>query len=394
MTRAARRTRAAVAAASLAAGLALGAAGCAGERSFVLVSVLTAPGTGELAGVAQLRVDAMNGATRVDRLYYPKAPSAALTLSEAKPVTFSVSMATSRTGSLALRVAALAGDGRRVLGYGSVTVAIDVGRVARATVWIVPGARPPEDTDAAAQDDAGNLLACAPGPPHDCAEGATCALACGGTGIATTCVAAGARQPGEPCDTETDCASGAQCLATSCGPNAVVKTCLRFCRDHGDCVAGRCHTSIPCGDRDTGYRACSVPCDPTGAATQGCAPGFRCFVYDGETTDCDCVGDGRIGGDGAACSDGGDCLPGHLCVVGAGAGTCRALCTLAAPRCAPGSACTELVNPAYRIYGACLPTGDAGAAAAIIAIPPANADGVSAVPSPTSMRARRASPRW
>ena len=110
---------------------------------------------------------------------------------------------------------------------------------------------------------------------------------------------------------------------------------------------------------------CSRPCDPTGTGSVGCAAGLSCFIYGKETTDCACAGLGKLG---AACSQNsgcdtepgclGGCRAGLSCIVPTGAdagasGTCRPVCTLAAPVCPTGTTCRVFDGSTRLVYGFC-----------------------------------------
>ena len=82
---------------------------------------------------------------------------------------------------------------------------------------------------------------------------------------------------------------------------------------------------------------------------------MRCFLYQGEIPDCNCPGN-ATGVDGTPCADSDSCQPGLFCVVRVGIDkACRPLCRLDAPSCEGGRSCTQLYNPDYLTYGACLP---------------------------------------
>ena len=76
--------------------------------------------------------------------------------------------------------------------------------------------------------------------------------------------------------------------------------------------------------------------------------------------DCDCVGPERKGTNGSPCNDTDQCAPGNICVTMMEENmekkqTCRSLCFLANPICAPGLICQKLKSdPPYETYGACL----------------------------------------
>jgi hypothetical protein len=277
-----------------------------------------------------------------DQLEYPATPRAPFRLgaSEKDAVTFSASFRTSHEGELRVRVTPK-GAGGQVLASGEAVAAIDVGHVTRITVRVALRAA---------------AASCDPTAPAGCGAGNTCFVDCSMNRMtAGLCTAGGTRKPGEACERNEDCVPGAQCFEFGCAGATKPKACLQFCRSDAECGAGRCSVGVPCMDRMTDFRVCSRACDPTGAATTGCAAGLSCFLFPGEIPDCDCRAPSRTGSDGQSCKDSRECQPGLLCVTMSGAGTCRPLCRLDDPKCAAGTTCTRLVNPNFKSYGGCLP---------------------------------------
>jgi hypothetical protein len=335
------------------------------EDSYAVVSVLTL--SGSVAGVAQFRVYVHNGSDE-DTLYYPKQPTESLVLDTTHPVTFSVEFGTSRGGEATFGVEALDANGT-TLGYGESDSVIAKGKVFRVTVFIEIGAvRPQVGIDAGTTIDGGSSsLACDPYQPAlACGTGQTCGLLCNpGEPAIGMCYSAGPGQPGSVCDKNDDCLPGSQCFAFE-AVGCSVKTCLRFC-NHDDAACGEqgafCNLPFSCGSTHE-FFACSRPCDPTGSGTTGCAQGLACFVYGQETTDCACPG---LGGLGTICtqSQGCDgeagcmgCQAGLSCVVPANAdagstGTCRPICSLAAPACPTGTTCNPFTGSTRNLYGFC-----------------------------------------
>jgi hypothetical protein len=333
--------------------LALLASGCS-DKSYALVSVLSAGG--QFNDVAQLHVEARNGAALDTLDYRPK--TAVVRFDETQPLTFSVGYhSSSHSGTLLITVTPLNQSGM-VLGYGEGTAKLVDDGVINVSVRVTRGASPPARTpDGGAPDGGPDAAAlCDPVTPTTCAGG-TCVLVCRDNQPAVgMCTTSGTKQPGELCMGNEECSPGSQCFSFSCGTaGPPIGACLRFCNDDSMCGTGHCATPVPCGGAPTPYKACSRTCDPVGAATQGCAAGLHCFVFAGETPDCDCAGSKHVKTDAMPCASSEECAPGLLCVNMAGAKTCRPLCRLDMPNvCGEGRKCTQLVDPAYTTYGACL----------------------------------------
>jgi hypothetical protein len=330
----------------------LGASACTDERSYVVVTVRAAEG--EFTDVAQLLVRVWNGPDQ-DLLYYPRTLTGKYRFTGTETIDFSISLSTSRSGSIRVGVQPLDSGGRS-LGYGQQERPIDPGHTLRMTVDVSHGAQPPPEdgSDAGVRPDGlgDSRSTCEPTSPTTCGAGRTCWVGCFSTEGVAQCTTAGARKPGEACTTTADCQPGTQCLSFGCG-----SVCVRHCRTDGECSGGRCNRGIPCGSRDTGYRFCSQPCDPRGDGIGGCAAGLACRLSSGDLVSCECPGPGRAE-DGSPCTQLADCRPGLVC-VGTGAGgtatVCRPVCKLADNDCAAGRTCSQLRNPDFTVWGACLP---------------------------------------
>ncbi|MDX2022681.1 MAG: hypothetical protein SF187_20770 [Deltaproteobacteria bacterium] len=208
--------------------------------------------------------------------------------------------------------------------------------------------------DAGALDAGTPTTICTPATAVGCTTGQACVLSCLASGnAATMCVPAGQKQPGEVCTGNAECAPGSQCYNRGCG----ISVCRRYCTQDAQCpMAGTCSNFVSCPNEPAaGARLCSQPCDPRGAAQQGCVTGLRCFVLPGEVTDCECVTPQRVGVDGGACTTTGDCGPGLIC-VNTGVPVCRPICRLDQPTtCQAGRSCQKLTNPDHAVFGACVP---------------------------------------
>jgi hypothetical protein len=341
----------------------LASAGCR-EDSYALVSVVSY--TGRLDGVARLRVHVTSAAGQKS-LSYAGGNDHALTLDSEHPVTFSVEFGASYQGSTQIEVEPVDAS-EATLGYGQASVRIDRGEIAGVRILVVPDAvRPARGSSAGEVDGGASGLLCAPALPTEaCGPDRTCGVLCAqGQPTLGMCYAAGAGSPGTACSSNRDCQPGSQCFAFS-APGCSVRTCLRFCNhDDAQCAeqGSYCNIPVPC-DVSAQVAACSRPCDPTGAASAGCASGLACFVYAGETTDCACPGLGDIGSpctQNSGCADTpgcAGCRSGLSCIVPAAspsgtAGTCRPVCTLAAPACPSGTTCRAFEGSTKLLFGFC-----------------------------------------
>jgi hypothetical protein len=297
--------------------------------------------------VAQFGVYLTNGPTRKDTLFYPRSPAGPYRVSTTDTVDFSVSFSSTYLGELTVGVAPMniSGDS---LGYGETTRSIDPGETLQMDVVVQRDALPPETVG----DGGLPPSACEPtNASAACAPQNTCYVRCFGTTGVGTCAPSGLGQPGNPCSSNIDCATGSQCFEFGCG-----KICMKFCKDDSTCGEGRCTVSVPCGNRASIHKTCTLPCDPRGDGTMGCGGALRCYLLDNEIPSCDCRGMDK--NDGEPCQAVRDCLPGHVCVeMENAARVCRPLCLLAdgAGACANGRTCAHLVKPDYKIWGACLP---------------------------------------
>jgi hypothetical protein len=232
------------------------------------------------------------------------------------------------------------------MGYGETTAVIDPGHVVRVLVQVERGRVPPamNGPDGGASPDLGT--ACQPSDPASCGPGKTCYVGCFGVQPAALCGSAGTASPGEVCMTTADCVAGSQCLPLGCA-----RICMRSCREDADCPDGRCARPIPCGNTTTGFRVCTIGCDPRGDGTGGCAAGLHCQFFNETTVTCDCRPAGATGEPGAPCDEFGDCRPGLACARVAGVATCRPICKLGGGDCAAGQACAAT---GHLVWGACV----------------------------------------
>jgi hypothetical protein len=319
--------------------LSLLAAACSQDKSFVVVSVWSSGHS--IDSVAQLRVKVTDGQVS-EQLFYPETPRAAtalLRIDTTTPITFSVSFRTTFKDDVTFDVEPL--DGRQEpLGRGTAgPQPLNLGQVTSVSVLVDP--------------------ICDPAAPATiCGDGKTCALVCDANSQPETlCFAAGQGKPGDACAGTADCATGSECFEFSTCSTAAqpVKTCRQFCNSDSDCGAGSsCKASVSCAQTSTAFRLCSRPCDPIGDATGGCANGLSCFIYTNEITDCACRDTSRGGAVGVSCDTDENCQPGLMCVNRGGTKSCQTICRLINSSCPSGTACAQLTNPDYQIFGACL----------------------------------------
>lgn len=346
--------------------LALGAAGCHDQQSFVVVTAQSADAT-PIAGVTELVVTVTNGAS-VKVLTYPPPDQVPFTLTGTlDPVTgkigktFSVSFGASRTDLVT--VAVVARDAARcAVGAGQNSTQIIGGSVGHVTVALAHQSGPCEGGDGGA-GDGGELIfpGCDPASAT-CGAGMTCGVDCAAQMGA--CIAAGAGPAGSLCTQNADCAPGTQCFTYSGPQSCQVRSCLKFCHTDADCGApgsgSLCQGQVPCmvggSTVITGYHTCTFACDPRGTATTGCPAGLHCFVVgDNDAVDCACTEASRTKQEGQPCALGLDCAPGLICNQMAGTSICRKVCRRSdnGSDCGAGQTCTQLT--ADQTYGACLP---------------------------------------
>jgi hypothetical protein len=329
------------------------AAGCSSDRSYAHVTVRTM--SGELTDVAQLIVYVNNDGTNCDTLYYPKAPAARapdgpFRLAPDQPLDFSVSFKTFYQGSLRIGV-----DARNVnmdpIAYGEVTKPIDPGHVVKMDIALVIHALSPPIVNKCLGS---NALVCTATDVASCGAGQSCHVTCAEDRGVSLCRAAGSRKAGERCSQGAgECEPGTQCFEYPCGsPRTAV--CLKFCKEDGECGGGAC-AKVECRGKQTEFGTCSLGCDPRPSATDGCPAGLGCFIFAGEKARCDCEDASRQGENGAVCKDARDCKRGFLCVASMNAKQCRPVCRLDDGLCPSGGTCTKLMDPDYKVWGACLP---------------------------------------
>jgi hypothetical protein len=334
--------------------------GC-GEDAYALVSILSY--SGNIADVTRV-IAHVTSATGQQALTYPRKEGPPLAFDTLHPVTFSVEFPASYVGETTIEVELVDEDGQPK-GYGRATTEIVREHIVRVEIRVVPGAVRPEHPST--PDGGDPSMLCDPyAPAAACGMERACGVLCTQDApAASMCYLAGTGAPGAPCANNGDCLPGSQCFAFS-ALGCAVKACLRFC-DHDDNQCGEqgsyCNLPIACGS-STPFAACSRPCDPTGDATVGCAPGLGCFVFAGETTDCACPGQGDTGSpctQNSGCDSAASCLgcqAGLSCIVPAGApsgatGACRPVCDLATPRCPSGTTCRAFEGSTRRLFGFC-----------------------------------------
>jgi hypothetical protein len=334
--------------------------GCADDKSYAVVTVSMAEG--ELTNISQFLVYVRNGSNS-SILYYPSSPNrdpAGYRLTPTESIDLSVSFATSFRGLLTIGVE----PRNRLdnpLGYGATERQIDPGHRINLDVKVVLGALAPVGGGTAdggvsdAPDGAPDGGAtCTPAGARGCSSGTTCTVACPtppATNVAGVCAQSGLGKDGDTCRNNEDCAPGSQCFIYGCG-----RVCRKFCTADTECPDGSCDRTVACNGQATEFRFCSQSCDPRTSAANTCRGNFRCLLFANEKASCDCVETTRMGGDGDVCVNTAGCRPGFMCVaMGTPQPVCRPICKLTEGDCVAGRRCTELVEPRYLTWGACVP---------------------------------------
>ena len=265
----------------------------------------------------------------------------------------------------------------RALGFGEGDVVLDPGRVRNMPLTVFANF-PPQDirdanrpapssvvgertTDMGDQTDVPlpeGVDNCHPLDGPSCGVNGACALKCQESEAVFACGLAGNVPPGGACAQTSDCQAGSQCFPVGCD----VRVCLAFCQENGDgCGTNNtCGRALSCGGQSSGLRLCRQTCDPTGAATSGCAQGLNCLLVDTSGrqngVDCLCADARGDGTQGVACQTDRDCQPGFMCVArNSGAVQCSALCKRqeSAP-CPAGLRCAALPGDTPADFGVCL----------------------------------------
>jgi hypothetical protein len=346
--------------------LAIAAAGCRDQQSFVVVTVQSAEDT-PITGVIDFVVVVGNGDSTAQLTYTVPADQSPLTISSASIVdpktgvpgkTFSVSFNVGRTGDTTFQVTAR-DVARCTIGLGQNHQVLARGGVAYVTVPLTHASGPCENDDGGADSANGVVFPGCDPAALMCGAGLTCAVNCAAR--QGQCVTAGGTSPGGLCDQHgnADCTPGTQCFTYS-GPLCTVPVCLKFCKTDNDCSAlgsgSVCQGNVSCpldgGVVPTAYRTCTFACDPRGAASIGCPSGLHCFVVDTmDQVDCACTAATQTGTEGATCLRGSDCAPGLIC--GRSTTKCQRVCKRGAGGdCLNGQSCTALTNDT--VYGVCL----------------------------------------
>jgi hypothetical protein len=340
--------------------------GCSEDKSYAVVTVRMAEG--ELTDISQFLVYVRTGATN-SILYYPASPNrdpVGYRLTPSESIDFSISFASSFSGLLTVGVE----PRNRLdnpLGYGATERQIDPGHRIDLDVKVVLGALAPvgggtldagATPDASVPDggDAGGDggAGCTPAGAAGCAAGTTCTVVCPTTPALTAvgvCSRGGTGKDGDTCRSNEDCLPGSQCFIYGCG-----RVCRKFCTADAECPDGGCDRRVSCGGQPTDFRFCSQSCDPREKAPNTCKGNFRCLLFANERASCDCVEMTRTGNDGDPCLNTAGCKPGLMCVaMGTPQPVCRPICKLTEGDCQAGRRCTELVEPRYVTWGACVP---------------------------------------
>ncbi len=198
--------------------------------------------------------------------------------------------------------------------------------------------------------DGGSVITgCTLVPQAGCPSGKACDVADLATGSTTCRDVVSPGTEGDTCTTAKECEPGYTCIGS-----ASTAACVRFCKDHSQCVApgGVCTENI-----DT-ITYCTANCDPLTSA--GCPGDWGChFEYDGGLARyyTNCVPSGP-GGQGAACITDHDCQQNFSCVNVDGQTACLKNCNDSANSGGGGgTSCNGLTPPATLgavQYGVCL----------------------------------------
>jgi len=189
-------------------------------------------------------------------------------------------------------------------------------------------------------------------PNCGCSSGMKCSL---DSNAQRTCTQAGTGGLRSTCITDSDCAPGYICLATS--SDYSTSACFSFCNSDSDCGSANSYcfplyynnTPIP------GANICSYACTLPPSGASGCPPNHTCDLYEDTSTGrffTDCNGEVGTGTQGSYCSQERDCAPGYFCYT-----TdlmCLAYCYVDSPACPAGYTCVDLaVSIGGREIGAC-----------------------------------------
>ena len=111
--------------------------------------------------------------------------------------------------------------------------------------------------------------------PGACTNSDECAGAYGHCNEIDRCELRGADDYEVPCDSNTDCPSGA-CFALAPNVQSIFGFCTRYCTDKADCgVAGDCVPNVTASGDNLCVSKCVEDAD--------CGGGFECWVAPGDT---------------------------------------------------------------------------------------------------------------
>jgi hypothetical protein len=191
-------------------------------------------------------------------------------------------------------------------------------------------------------------------PNCGCPSGQKCTLDSTG---GRTCVPAGSGTTGMLCTSESDCAAGYICLASSA--DGSTSACYAYYDTDVDCMGdGSICMQLYLGTTPVDGWVCTYDCNLTTGS--GCPTGHRCDVFgideNGDTLAdvyfTDCLGGYGTGLQGSYCASDADCSVGYFCYTDML--ECLGYCYVGTTTCTSGTTCIDLeITLGSREVGAC-----------------------------------------